>query len=177
MQRLLLSAAPGWSHREPVPLGALEERWARLEAAQGGCRPAELWACRAHACGGRTPHRAALLPRLCEHDGCHGYSKLISRNCAGRPCLLTVCSWVTAHIYFSRVSNGNKWMPLWLDTMFKGARVSVWSASHCHGANQGSDGYSDYLPQNIQLHLSKNSLAQLTGFTNLKFLAWLLKNR
>lgn len=62
------SAAPGWSHREPGPLGALEERCARLEAVQSGCRPAELWASWAHAHGGRAPHWAVLLPRLhCSH--------------------------------------------------------------------------------------------------------------
>lgn len=45
---------------------------------------------------GLTPvveeRRAAPLPRLCEHDGCHRYSKLISCNCAGRPRVSIICS-------------------------------------------------------------------------------------
>lgn len=42
--------------------------------------------------GARTPRRAALLSRLCEHDGCHRYSKLISCSHTGRPRISIVCS-------------------------------------------------------------------------------------
>lgn len=74
-------------------------------------------------------------------------------NCAGRPHVSTVYSWVTAHTYFSRVSNGNKCVSLWLDVTYEGARVSASSASHCCGASQGYA--KNYLPWNVQLQLSK----------------------
>lgn len=181
MQRLLLSRswmkpqgarAPGGPWGEVCQAGGSAE-WLQASRTVGLLGSCPWWKSTTLSC---APPTAALLPWPCKQDGCHRYSKFISCNCAGRPCLSTVCSWVTAHTYFSGVSNGNKWTPLWLDVMYEGVRVSAWSASQCCGANQGSDGYSDYLPQNVQLQLSKNFLAQLTGFTNLKFSAWLLKN-
>lgn len=57
-------------------------------------------------------------------------------------------------------------MSLWLDVTLEGVRVSAWSASHCSGANQGSDGYArNYLPWNAQLQLSK----KFSGTTDLLY--------
>lgn len=75
-------AAPGWSHREPV---FLEERWSRLEAGQGGCRPAEPWACQAH--GGRMPRRAVPLPQLSDTMGVTDTANSCPELCREAACL------------------------------------------------------------------------------------------
>lgn len=134
--------------------------WGEVRQAGGSAgwlQASRAVACRAHSRGGRTPRRAVLLPRLWERTRWLSQTQQTHfLQWAGRPHVSIVCSWVTAHTYFSRVLNGKKCVSLWWDVTCEGVRVSAWSASRCCGTNQGSDGYTrNDLPRNVQLHSAK----------------------
>lgn len=162
-----------------VPLSTAPRRFGGHEAeacswrkAQGAQRPRDVLGRGEPSCSQRwtaVGERQRPLPRqrlwwknptlscaalgLCEHDACHRYSKLISWNYTGRPCVSVVCSWAAAHTYFSTVLNGKKCMSLWLDVTYESARASAWYAAQTIAAvlKQGSDGYArNNLPPEYQ---------------------------
>lgn len=101
--------------------------------------------------------RMMCSPVSCCFGGCHAEA---APQCH---------SWMKPHTCFSRVLNGNKYMSLWLDVTYEGVRVSAWSASHCCGAIQGSDGYArNDLPWNVQLQLSKKISGTIDLLHNLE---------
>lgn len=144
-------AAPGWSHREPV---FLEERWSRLEAGQGGCRPAEPWACQAH--GGRMPRRAVPLPQLSDTMGVTDTANSCPELCREAACLHCLQLSYSTYLLLQSFKMYVTVVRCDVHVTYEGARVSAWSAFHCCGANQGSDGYTrNCLHRNVQQQLGE----------------------